>query len=529
MMFAACAVGRWGNMRGCILLKASVVRLLEVRMLRALLVLAVILLAAELASQHGSWVKSQEVTPWVARSGHASVVFDNRMWIVGGSGPSSSNDPAGETWSSPDGETWTLESAAAPWHRRIEHGVVVFDNRMWILGGSTGHMSMNDVWSSPDGVNWSVESSSAPWPPRHRHACVVFDGRLWVMGGIDTTNIFTHLNDVWSSNDGVNWVLQTPSAAWHPRSDLAVVVFGDRLWTLGGVQADDLWSSQDGSNWTLEVSAAPWLRRWNHAAAVFDGRIWITGGQGYDPATHAAGIVTSDVWSSGDGVNWQQMTVAAAWPDRRSHSMLVFKGRMWIVGGHSHNGGTDIYHDDVWSTSTGIGGGYPMRLSMDADHLFTHNQKLLTPGIKLDCRGGTAPYTWFVTGSNLPSALVVGSSTTYQLEISNNGGNVKSGTYGFDIRAVDAAGEFVIQHFTVVVAPASRHSPPPNTDSTTGQNLAAGLAISYFESGGCAAGATKAGPWGALLSLVLMIEAHRIRRRSQVCGSHHGLKRAGTR
>ena len=40
------------------------------------------------------------------------------------------------------------------------------------------------------------------WPARNDHSSVVFNGRLWVIGGYDGTN---RLNDVWSSEDGVTW------------------------------------------------------------------------------------------------------------------------------------------------------------------------------------------------------------------------------------------------------------------------------------------------------------------------------------
>ena len=41
----------------------------------------------------------------------------------------------------------------------------------------------SEVWSSRDGVNWVLESSNPGWSARAFHTAVVFDGKIWLMAG----------------------------------------------------------------------------------------------------------------------------------------------------------------------------------------------------------------------------------------------------------------------------------------------------------------------------------------------------------
>jgi hypothetical protein len=58
---------------------------------------------------------------------------------------------------------------------------------------------LNDAWSSGDGVNWELETANAPWAPRSEHKCVVFDNKLWLMGGATSFDLYS---DVWFYQEG---------------------------------------------------------------------------------------------------------------------------------------------------------------------------------------------------------------------------------------------------------------------------------------------------------------------------------------
>ncbi len=60
---------------------------------------------------------------------------------------------------------------------------------------------------------WRLVTETAEWLVRHSHQAVVFDNKMWVMGGYDNFK-----NDVWSSSDGANWTSTNALAGWSARA-----------------------------------------------------------------------------------------------------------------------------------------------------------------------------------------------------------------------------------------------------------------------------------------------------------------------
>ena len=136
-----------------------------------------------------NWDLVEEHAPWSARSMQTSVVFDGKMWLMGG-GVYNTNYPYNtvvnhnDVWCTTDGKSWEMVAVAAAWQERRFHASAVYDDKMWIIGGHT-HGNRNDVWFSSDGANW-VEAKGDPiWPIRHAPVCLdlpgqtVGDRRLW--------------------------------------------------------------------------------------------------------------------------------------------------------------------------------------------------------------------------------------------------------------------------------------------------------------------------------------------------------------
>jgi len=236
----------------------------------------------------------------------AAVVFKDRLWILGGA--TGGAEQANDVWSSPDGVTWTQVTAAAPWSRRHNHAAVVFQDKLWILGG-WGGKDLDDVWSSPDGATWTQVTAAAPWSGRNGHSAVVWNGRLWVLGGWGKgAKGDGNLNDVWSSADGVHWQQAAGRTPWAPRNHQSAVVFSDKLWVLGGWgltgqgtqegNLNDVWMAtpgKDGAVWRPVTGQAQWLPRNGHASVVFRGKMWVIGGWSH----FIGGTSVNDLWSSG--------------------------------------------------------------------------------------------------------------------------------------------------------------------------------------------------------------------------------------
>jgi hypothetical protein len=171
------------------------------------------------------WVKVTDRAEWRARDSSGEVVFKDRIWILGG-WFDSFNAPPRDVWSSADGKVWRLDAPEAPWKHSDLPMTVVFKDRIWLMGGwyngrLPGHEASDDVWSSADGKVWDLATDKAGWSPRIAAGVVAFQGRIWILGG--TENYYfgdekSLKNDVWSSADGKVWRLEVEHAPWSPRA-----------------------------------------------------------------------------------------------------------------------------------------------------------------------------------------------------------------------------------------------------------------------------------------------------------------------
>lgn len=65
---------------------------------------------------------------------------------------------------------------------------------------------LNDVWKSPDGITWTqvCENGQVEWAPRRGFSAVVYEDKIYVVGGDTGVGVAT---DVWASKDGHLWEL----------------------------------------------------------------------------------------------------------------------------------------------------------------------------------------------------------------------------------------------------------------------------------------------------------------------------------
>jgi hypothetical protein len=286
-----------------------------------------------------NWVKLLDEAPFKIRDSEGELVFNNRMWILGGYTPELVSD----IWSSADGQAWRREGDV-PDPQGVNIPVrFAHAGRMWIAGQS------GNFYSSPDGANWSLVTDHAPWKGRYAAGSAVFNGRMWVAGGHAGGDIF---NDVWSSADGTDWRLETAGAPWSPRQLFGnLVVHQNKLWVIGGgvtvyqpVRAyNDVWCSADGKAWTRVTDDAPWpVRIWSECA-VYRDRLWLLGGFRGQPTDKNFG----DVWYSRDGADWRQLHTENAWEPRHESSPMVLNDKLYLVAGNAWPLKNDVWVLDI--------------------------------------------------------------------------------------------------------------------------------------------------------------------------------------
>lgn len=136
----------------------------------------------------------------------------------------------------------------------------------------------------------------------------------------------------------------SPSA----RGAFAAVTFLGKVWISGGLDAstnvlDDLWTSSDGITWDEVQRGVPWGPRYGHTITEFHGKLWLIGGIG-------DGELPQGVWQSANGRDW--IEVQTDLPDPAPfylHEAVVFQDKLWIIGGNNGTQGRNW----VWNTSDG--------------------------------------------------------------------------------------------------------------------------------------------------------------------------------
>ncbi len=226
--------------------------------------------------------------------------------------------------------------------KRENHTSVSFLDKLWVFGGNDGQI-LGDVWSTDDGMNWIANPPEREFPSRYFHTTTVFNDKVFVIGGI-SNNI--NLNGIWYSDDAALWRSAGENVDFSKRYRHASVVFDNKLWVIGGISeggyANDVWSSDDGSTWTQVTASANFSARYGHTVQVFNDKLWLMGG--FD------GVSKNDIWSSTDGASWEKVTDNANFPPRYEHSSLVFDDKLWVIAG------SDDFGDrkDIWVTDDGI-------------------------------------------------------------------------------------------------------------------------------------------------------------------------------
>ena len=143
---------------------------------------------------------------------------------------------------------WRLVDAQVPGEVSTSPGVY-YQNHIWLIGGSQidQQRRSKSVWRLNPSHNQDVrkweQCADAKWPARMGHALVVFENKIWVIGGRDDGG--NALNDVWwtcinEQGDSLKTWTELKEApdgsktSWRARCLVNPEVFDDRIWLYGG-------------------------------------------------------------------------------------------------------------------------------------------------------------------------------------------------------------------------------------------------------------------------------------------------------
>ncbi|MBN2755083.1 MAG: hypothetical protein JXR81_09540 [Candidatus Goldbacteria bacterium] len=234
-----------------------------------------------LTADFETWSTVNANTGFGEREDFAYCTDRDKTYVIGGYyGGDKEEKFFNDTWVSYGALTFTaLETGkTAPVSRGLR--AVVFKDKPRLSGGYDGKNYSNDVYYFDKEKGWIKEKTDREsFKPRASHGFIVFDNKLWVIGGKGEKEKFS---DVWNSTNGADWEAVTTSAMFGERSDFACFVFGGRMWVMGGQLSDgkasgDVWWSVNGRAW---IQAAKDAFPARHSAGVITegGAVYLFGG-----------------------------------------------------------------------------------------------------------------------------------------------------------------------------------------------------------------------------------------------------------
>lgn len=232
----------------------------------------------------------------------------------------------------------------------------------------------------PVEYEWVPITINGAFAPRDGAGALSYQGRMWLLGGWNPApaqrQFFPRVcnNEVWSSVDGLKWLLEKPNtfidvsfdakADWEGRHTAGYVVHRNKMWIVGGDcnqghYQPDVWNSDNGKDWKLINPETPWGRRALHYTVSHAGKIWVMGGQTMPAFAPSNENFYRDIWTSTEGVEWTQVQPKEPFwsPRGMIGGSAVYLGRIWILGGGTYETPTTPtrqYLNDVWSSADGV-------------------------------------------------------------------------------------------------------------------------------------------------------------------------------
>lgn len=277
------------------------------------------------------WTKLLDSADWKKNYNFQIFSINDTLWTF---------HPDG-TWHSINGRDWVKATLSNSIHNLAFLDYVYFKGAVYGLGYFKGNIEQfefkPEIYKTSDFKSWTTLSKQSNLPKRFFYHPFVFENKIWIIGGEDQN---TKYDDIWNSEDGINWTKQKENLPFGKRSDSQIVILDNVLYLLD----NDVWGSTDGLNWQKVIDEiVKGEQIFGYSAQVFDNKIWLLG-------CNRNGQFSSQVLFSSNGKTWQMQT--APWLPRGGIAATVHKDKIYITGGKYGgipNHPNFRYDNDVWT------------------------------------------------------------------------------------------------------------------------------------------------------------------------------------
>lgn len=257
-----------------------------------------------------SWNELSAKVPQLGGNSAGFVFNDGtgeKIYLMGGDNGWSSIftcDPRTGEWTSFTPSATPLAGSTDKLLSRSGHACLVFNNKIWVIGGqivdrNRGVVPTNDVWCSADGKHWDEVIASNPnsqflGEGLMQFGAAVFNNQMWALGGLvlDLVNMddpYAIYPGAWFTGDGINWQQWkdgngNTSLPWYATSQVNnVASVGQYLWANAAGNnspTPGMWFMDSSMTWRQSGDIMPKIIK--TTAIASSKRVWLLGGYNYD-------------------------------------------------------------------------------------------------------------------------------------------------------------------------------------------------------------------------------------------------------
>ncbi|MFC1523023.1 kelch repeat-containing protein, partial [Elusimicrobiota bacterium] len=354
---------------------------------------------------------------------HTSVVLNNKVYIIGGifnnSGGLSANIYSADIDGNGSLGSWTELNSTAE----------VINNRLYVLGGNDSGGGKSDIVYSDINTDGSLAATPATWnlaympTIRYMHASVVYNNRIYIIGGYDGSNTLGSVYFAQVNPDGSlgDWTQTTSLPGGALRMNHTSTLFNNRIYVIGGYDESsnvksDVYSANikpDGtlSDWTVATSL-PAVRR-GHTSVVLNNSIYVIG------TTAEEEVYYTQV--DADGILDDPWTPTASLPDTRGrHTSFVANSNIYSIGGRDAGDSattTQVFTASVPVSGITVSGGFNVSFTAPEDQ--SSLSGLHSTPVSIDaytvsrCTGAPAGSSGWFNGASYLLDTIQGNNTYY--------------------------------------------------------------------------------------------------------------------
>ena len=182
-----------------------------------------------LAQQDGHWVLSKFKLP-VPSYSHKCVVYQNRLFLIGGFGDGRISDTIHEIQLTPPYTSRLLTRMPKPVY---DHGAEIVNDKIFIIGGTTtgqGEDATNTVLMFDPATNTCTELKPLPYQVSHM-ATVTWKDNVVILGGVDNQDKSLKTVILYNVTTGSHRMLPEMTTG---RQGCTAVIIGDNIIVMGG-------------------------------------------------------------------------------------------------------------------------------------------------------------------------------------------------------------------------------------------------------------------------------------------------------